>query len=451
MGLPTPSEHQEQAITSALDWYRENQDIRPEGDGASDFYLGGFAGTGKSTILPTIIDRVGVPPEDIQFCAPTGKAAKVMSEKLKAYGIDRRARTIHSLIYRPRPLRAEIIQKALDDAKERRDYILTGLHEDGITNWRTHPSLVEIDRTIGMLEHDLDKAFDESEGPKFYLNPDSDLRKAKLLVLDELSMVGTTIAEDLRGFGVPILGIGDPGQLPPVGENPGFTNREPDFFMTEIHRQARDNPIIALSILAREGRNIKPGKYGDGVEVVERIRDDATYDMDRNAQIIVGTNKRRWKVTNKLRKKLGYLSSGPCAGEPLIICKNSRTIPDFVNGAFVNCVHDTGDLQEGSVALRVMVEDEDGIQRTVVAVQGLFEEHKLLKKGESTAPKNLAFRARIDNEHLDWGWAITCHRVQGSQWDDVILHDESGAFREDAARWLYTGISRAAKRLTLVL
>jgi len=455
MGLPTLTPHQDDAVCDAKEWYAESSAggvlERP------DYYLAGYAGTGKSTILPAIVDGTGVHPDNIEFVAPTGKAAKVMTEKLKQAGIERRARTIHSLIYRPRPLKAEVLEKQLRALKDQRTNILQDIHESGdmspeeLVDWRRNPRLVEIDTTIAITEKDLDKAYDLSEGPKFQLNVDSDIRKAKLLVCDEASMVGSTIADDLRSFGIPILVMGDPGQLQPVGDAPGFTDRAPDFFLSEIHRQAKDNPIIALATMVREGKFLKAGKMGGGVEIVDRIRDTATYDQNREAQIIVGTNKRRWMVTSKLRKVLGYNSTGPCAGEPLLICKNSRNVPDLVNGTFVNCVHDAGFLEEGHDSFKLLIEDEFGVQRSVLAYQGMFEEHTLLKKGAATAPKNQAFRARIDSEHVDWGWAITCHKSQGSQWDDVILHDESAVFKDEWMKWLYTGVTRAAKRLTVVL
>lgn len=443
MGLPTLSAHQEDAVKAAVQWQRDHEQ--------QVFYLGGYAGTGKSTILPVCIDAMGIHPDDIQFVAPTAKAAKVMSSKLRDFGIEKRARTIHSLIYRPKPLRAEVLQKQLDDTKATYERHLEGLHEDGDSDWAQHPQTIELKKSMELLEKDLDKAFDRSEGPNFQLNVDSEARNAKLIVVDEASMVGDLIAGDLFGFDIPIFAMGDPGQLPPVGDKPGITHNKPDFFLTEIHRQARDNPIIRLATMAREQQSIKFGNYGDGVDVIQRIKDDATYNMDREAQIIVGTHKRRWMVTKKLRKALGFETTGPCAGEPLMICKNSKKFPDLVNGTTVNCLTDVGNLRERNVAIGLNIEDELGNKLNILAVQGLFEEHTLQQRGASTAPKNLAFRAKIESEHVDWAWAITCHKAQGSQWDDVILHDESGAFRDDWHLWLYTGITRAAKRLTIVV
>lgn len=91
---------------------------------------------------------------------------------------------------------------------------------------------------------------------------------ADLIVLDEVSMVNQQIAEDLRSFGKKILVMGDPGQLPPVAGAGAFTNREPDAFLAEIHRQAADSPIIRLATAARLGKPIRVGDYGDGVQVL---------------------------------------------------------------------------------------------------------------------------------------------------------------------------------------
>jgi exodeoxyribonuclease-5 len=73
--------------------------------------------------------------------------------------------------------------------------------------------------------------------PRFMLNPGSMLREAKLLVLDEVSMVGDEMAHDLLSFGKPILVLGDPGQLPPVRGEGAFTKVQPDVMLTEVHRQ----------------------------------------------------------------------------------------------------------------------------------------------------------------------------------------------------------------------
>ncbi|MBK9080549.1 MAG: AAA family ATPase, partial [Rhizobiales bacterium] len=153
------------------------------------FRLFGYAGTGKTTLARHVADQAD---GEALFAAFTGKAALVMRSK----GC-RNAQTIHSLIYRP--------------------------------------------------------ADTESETPTFTLNHESAAARAELIVIDECSMVDEELGRDLLSFGKPVLVLGDPGQLPPVKGGGFFTDAEPDAMLTEVHRQASDDPIIRLSMIAREG------------------------------------------------------------------------------------------------------------------------------------------------------------------------------------------------------
>ena len=65
--------------------------------------------------------------------------------------------------------------------------------------------------------------------------------------------------------------------------------------------------------------------------------------------------------------------------------------------------------------------------------------------------ETLSYAQKRESDEFDFGYALTVHKAQGSQWDDVVLFDESWAFRENRERWLYTGVTRAAKRLTVVV
>jgi exodeoxyribonuclease-5 len=423
-----------------------------------DFFFGGYAGTGKTTVLPAVIDEMGLHPDEVAFCAPTGKAAKVMGGKLRDFGMSVVPQTIHKLIYMPQVEKAEFIASQIDKLRDR-------IHDAGTshdTDVLWEGSFITMDlavRTLKALEFDLEQEMDHGDGPTFGLRPvlswgrdESDI--CKLIVVDEGSMVGTELANDLASFGIPILVFGDPGQLPPVNDEYGFNCEQPDTFLTEIHRQAQDNPIIHLATQARQGKNLKPGDYGDGVEVVKRQNDNATLDMDRDAMVLCGTHKKRWSLTSKIRKELGYIESGPCEGEPLIVCRNSQKNPNLVNGTIVKCLTEHGDLIEGRsrVELQVAYTDQPSSSPfEIECVQGLFEEHLARKRNAYSANYRAAFSAKKQCEHLDWGHVLTCHKSQGSQWDDVIVHDESGAFREASSRWLYTAVTRAAKTLTVVV
>lgn len=416
------------------------------------FTLGGFAGTGKSTILPDILDATGLMPEEIAFAAPTGKAAKVMGNKLRDQGIKRTPSTIHKLIYTPKPQKAEMLERELRDTQA--FIVMLKAGDVAPPTGDFDADLLEAERKLHILTKDLDRAYDIND-LRFNLNPDSPLVKEgiKLIILDEGSMVGAEIASDLMDFEIPIMVMGDPGQLPPVGDKPGFFIEGvlPDAFLTEVHRQAADNPIIYLATLVRKGERADFGNYGDGVLIVPRRKDIYTLDLERDCQVIVGRNKTRWKLTSKMRAEGGLLDPLPHRGEPLIICKNHKEHPALVNGTNVFATEDMGgSYEEGAARFLAKIADEDNKTYTCFAYQGIFEEHLKQEKNYSTAPKNAAFKSRITDAQIDFGWAITCHKSQGSQYDEVIVHDESGAFREDADKWLYTAITRAAERLVIV-
>src|SRR5438876_11123551 len=173
--------------------------FKGERERAAIFRLFGYAGTGKTTLAKHLAEGVD---GKVLFAAFTGKAACVMRSK-GCHG----AATIHSLIYKAR--------------------------ESG------------------------------EETPNFELWDEAPASKARLIVIDECSMVDAELARDLMSFGVPLLVLGDPAQLPPIQGGGFFTEVEPDAMLTEVHRQAEDNPIIRLSMDIRAGLDLEPGRYGE--------------------------------------------------------------------------------------------------------------------------------------------------------------------------------------------
>lgn len=460
------SPQQDTGILAFREWWRalpervythSEQKIGPDGepyekpcysrglDVAPFFLLNGFAGTGKSTVLPFLVESTGLQPHQIVFCAPTGKAAKVMTKKMQAEGLNVRATTIHKAIYRPKALKAYQIEQELFSAQAEYKVACNEGNPIGIR---------EIKSKVKQLEKNLERAYDENS-PSFQLDVESpSAANAWLFVIDECSMVDADMADDLRSFGVPILAIGDPGQLPPISTSgPGFCNREPDAALTEIHRQALDNPIIWASMLIRNGEQVPMGSHGGGLlNVVEREADTVTYDLDADAQIIVGTHEKRWQITRKLRKMCGVHGLGPAKGELIMITKNSRLYPELVNGSMAFMTDSVGPLNHGSVTYVATVEDEEGKTFTLKCLQATIEEH-YRGKNDPSAQKRDVFRAKQDERvhEMDFAYAITCHKAQGSQWNECVVHDQSNVFRKDASRWLYTAVTRAAEKLTLVV
>jgi exodeoxyribonuclease-5 len=415
--------------------------------------LEGFAGTGKSTILPHIIEDLGFDPQSIAFMAPTGKAAKVMRSKLRAQKYPNSdASTIHSAIYRAKPVPVGSLEADLD--KHQQELVEYQKAHSGADRDPKH--MDQLRRAISRLEMELDALYRDDKHI-FQLNVDSPIREKRLLVVDEASMVGEQMAADLQHFGVQILSMGDPGQLQPIEDKPGLCIGRPDFRLTEIHRQAADNPILHLATLARNDDPLPVGDYGNGVRVMRRRDYAPDHDRDAMPKILVGMNKTRWRITQMLREEFGLLDRGdpdtfgPQNGEPLIVCKNNREYPSLVNGSEATSLTDAI-LQKGDATFDFTFIDEDGVEyRDKRVFQGLFEEHFTKKPGVFSADSRMAFRARKSSIILDWGWAITVHKSQGSQWDDVVVVDESGVFRDQANKHLYTAITRAAKTLTVLI
>ncbi len=209
-----------------------------------------------------------------------------------------------------------------------------------------------------------------------------------------------------------------------------FTEHEPDLLLTEIHRQALRSPIIQLATRVREGRRCRYGTYGASAvtdtfpEVGEMLEFD---------QVICGLNATRHRLNKQMRRVLGYQGPTPHAGEKLVCLKNNHKL-GLLNGTLWTAVN-AQPARRGFVEM--VVKDDDGFEVEVLAPEAGFSQHS--GTGNDLPEQPFAF-----------GYAITCHKAQGSQWDSVLVIDESGAFREHAARWLYTALTRAAKRVTLV-
>ena len=335
------------------------------------FRLFGYAGAGKTTLARHIAENAG---GDVAFAAFTGKAAHVMRQK----GCEG-ATTIHSLIYRP--------------------------------------------------------ASEEEEGElHFTLRHDAPASEADLIVIDECSMVDEELGRDLLSFGKPVLVLGDPAQLPPVKGGGYFTEAEPDFMLTEIHRQAADNPIIRFSMDIREGR--EPETSGDTLTFLSR-HEISSDDILAADQVLVGANKTRRRFNERIRELKGHDDPTPEAGEKLVCLRNNRK-KGLLNGGIW-----TVTLRKSPRAgkARLIVAPEDGGKQATISVPREFF---------TEGPESVPFAKRRGADEFDYGYALTVHKAQGSQWDNIVLFDESYMFREHRARWLYTAVTRAAEKLTVV-
>ena len=276
----------------------------------------------------------------------------------------------------------------------------------------------------------------EKEGePRFVLDPESPAADADLIVIDEVSMVDEQLGRDLLSFGVKVLVLGDPFQLPPVQGAGFFTAEEPDIMLTEIHRQAADNPIIRLSMDVREGGYLERGRYGESLVVGrEDVDRDAVLEAD---QVLVGRNKTRLQYNDRLRELRGLPFHEPVEGDRMVCLRNNPR-KRLLNGQ-IWIVTEVSRKANGKYSLLLGADEVKGEAKVLT--------HKAFFSGEEDA---MSWPERRQFDEFTFGYCLTVHKAQGSQWDNVYLFDESFVFREERARWLYTGITRAAEKITVV-
>ena len=278
-----------------------------------------------------------------------------------------------------------------------------------------------------------------SISPMFAINRSSPVAKAALIVVDECSMVDEALGRDLMSFGTPILVLGDPGQLPPITGGGFFTDAEPDFLLTEIHRQARDNPIIELAMHVREGRELMHGDYGTAKIISKReVDSDLVLSAD---QVLLGINRTRRRYNQRLRELKGFEGVYPQAGDKLVCLRNDQ-VKGLLNGSLWNVMTASKETTKPGINLLIKPEDDD-MDRGAAKI-------RLLKAVFEDPDADVPWSTKKRFDDFDYGYALTVHKAQGSQWNNVVLFDESFAFRDTRERWLYTAITRAAERLTIV-
>ena len=433
----TPSDTQVRAIAAIKDWFQNRSKDQQV------FRLFGYAGVGKSTVLKFALEELGLDPHrgaggacvpDVVTATFTGKAALVLRRKGTP------ARTIHSLIYSVIAATEEEVAAATTKIEEAE---------------RTALRLSGFERTAAEAGIEaMRQALSGMKKPRFTLNPQSDAAQARLIVLDEVSMVGEEMARDLMSFGKPILVLGDPGQLPPIKGEGAFTRDDPDIMLTEIHRQAGESAIIRLATMARQGEPIGFGRHDAFVWKMRKM--DVTPEQAlRGGQVICGLNATRLQLNNAMRRAAGYgeggIPTGP--GEKIICLKNQNDL-GLINGMFVS-LDDVVD--EGSLFFSAVVTDEDGNRIGVPGTDGKPGRLRVYKghfEDHVTLDRHRHDRDWKDKRHLTeatFGWAITGHKSQGSSWGNVVVWDDGlGRTEEDRRRWLYTVITRAEEGLVIL-
>lgn len=386
---------QQQAALSAIKQWMESGDQQV-------FRLFGYAGTGKSTLARYFGDMAGA---GAQYAAFTGKAAIVMRNKGCL-----NARTIHSLIYDPHEKSKENLEKLQDELRK--------AIKDNKPTSELRDAIAEEKQNI------MQPGFHLKPYENVIIRPDKS--RITMFIIDEVSMVDERMGRDLLSFGIPILVLGDPAQLPPVRGAGFFTNQEPDIMLTEIHRQAEGNPIIALASHVREGNAPYDMRGRRDLEKQEWLDAD---------QILVGTHVVRRQVINTIRRWLGFEGQLPMVGERLICLRNDWKI-GLLNGSLWRVLN-VNDKWMDLFEVTIEAVDEE---RTIecIAHKAVFEHREFFDWDD---------RARA--QEFDFSYAITTHKSQGSQWNNVIYIDDWPR-RDLLSKHRYTGITRAVENITVV-
>lgn len=460
--------------------------------------------SGKSTLVSLVADQVDLPA----FCAYTGKATSVLRRKLAATGTatvgtqksvngipssDERpfCGTIHSLIYRPCDCREPKVVEVRKPCLEKGCTAETGWHSDGLEQWSLctagHKGLVKTPKAFEALkpralfvyaQKDADGNCKLCHGKEWLRREVLD-RHYGLIIVDEASMVDDTMLRDLRGYGVPILAVGDHGQLPPVGAA-GSLMKSPHLRLEKIHRQAEGNPIIALSKYIREeGRfpenfpeneNVKFGRLRFIEQLIEERYGDASAERLLEMGLACYTNKRRIGLNVAVRRARGTARNGrelARKGEHVICLRNMKAeggrppVANGMRGVLMNDVEwkqnvnyrgEKLGVSETQVVGSIAFPEDEISAHSYTMLAAQFGREKTFSNPEELARETGLHSFSMAGALFDYGFAMTVHKLQGSQVDDlVVLAERPGPVSdEDWRKWAYTAATRSANKLTVL-
>ena len=384
------------------------------------FRLFGAAGTGKTTLAKEIAKRTG---RRVMFMAFTGKAAMVLTVKGAP------ASTIHKGIFIPRGSATAAYQEELSRYDEMQD----------------GPEKHELGRKLDGQKKALNQ-------PVFVPKDISEFPRDTAFALDEVSMVDKFIGESLLHYGFPVLAMGDPYQLKPVAGEGFFTNAKPDVLLKAIHRQAAGNPVLRLATAIRPkaggggGRalDLPYGSLGSS-RIVRSMRPEEYAEYD---QVLCGTNKTRIMANaafRRMQKRTKVLEPG----EKIIVLQNNYELSNVLNGSMWRVeacrFEEKGPHKYYRCNLSSLDMPGETLRNVQVHVMPLLEGTPQFQKFWLPA-----MTGNKDAIVATYGNAITVHKAQGSEWKSVALVDEWSKSDAQYVNWLYTGVTRASERVTIV-
>ena len=385
------NEQQAQAIEALRKWwYNGNKQV---------FQISGAAGTGKTTLIRYLINEIKLEHDEVLFTAFVGKATLAMSRN----GLN--AKTLHSAICycKDEPV----------------------LDENGNV-------VTEYNRRVTKRVFTRRKKIDP---------------RIRLIVVDEGSMVPAKMADWLLKFKVPIIVLGDLNQLPPViGDS--FFLKEPDVVLTQIMRQSSESPIpyFAQNVLQNGTKCLSPGlQIGNKINVLSKA--DITPELLKDYDVIIcGTNKTRNNLNTYIRERIyGRTQEYPVIGDKLICRENDWTfsVDDvyLING-LIGYVTDIDLESISDYTMKIDFKPE--------FMDNEFKNVTLDRIYMGLSPNDKRFY-RSNYHKFEYGYAITCHLSQGSQYNRVLVYNESFGTAEERRKWLYTAVTRAIDKVTILI
>lgn len=414
------SPQQDAALQAVAAWYHDPSSPKV-------FRLSGFAGTGKTTLAKHFAESArGI----VMFAAYTGKAASVLRQ-MGCPG----ASTLHSLLYSV----SEHDRSRLHEV------------EDELAKLNAEPPELQDGFLIELLMEERATLMKRLNQPRFTLNPNGAASVANLIIVDESSMINEGMGKDLESFEAKLLVMGDPAQLPPI-RGAGYFDGKPDILLTEIHRQARDNPILRFATMAREGGRIPVCDLGAAKRIDKKKFKAVEVANEEGHQMLVGKNDNRRKLNREMRELNERTGLYPNKGERLVVLRNDR---DFgvLNGVTCRADSDFEEVQDEESLLGDLEYEENLLPG--LAIDPLpFTLYDAPKHAVKDIEWNISDPSRRWMIPVDYAYALTVHKAQGSQWDKVMLVDDGfghwGVDPNLRAQWLYTAITRAKHELIIV-
>lgn len=465
---------QENALDRVGEWLKNAPPVRycdlaeclgyPDADGdmphthggAQDFpvlSVGGLAGTGKTALAGQLADRLGV---RVTFGTPTNKAAWVLRHKLPQ---EQRGRcgTYHSLLFRPNSWHSCLASGEI--AGELGCQCGNGFEDDecACPRFRCPDARCQSSAEGCRVEGHL--TFEKREHAGGHRD---------LLVLDEASMITEEQVGEIRRFGLPILLVGDHGQLSPVKGSVSPWMLKPDIELLENYRQSEESGIIRAALTARKLGTIPLGTYGTGAVVMNGSSRPDAYEALAPHRLIPGQQSMMVTWTNSRRSELNRATHAAIAdGNPAVIIKGER----LTSLGTYDCEVMKPDNNGGWRAAGWQHKVANGISGTVLEVLAMsrktadiviqLDGHpgeelgrtvKVVRRidlGQLGNPKALRPDERVASA-WDYGYASTVHKAQGSEADKVAVVGQ-GPSGPDRARWTYTACTRAREKLLVIV